>query len=112
VLFLSAARGLLEPERKVVVTGHANILEVFTHGKREQIAGVRVTDGVLKRSGRMRVYRGGDEIFDGAITSMRHLKDSVRELTNNFEGGIKVDGFHEYQEGDVLEGYEIQVTRR
>ena len=107
-----AARGLLEPERKVVVTGHANILEVFTHGKREQIAGVRVTDGVLKRSGRMRVYRGGDEIFDGAITSMRHLKDSVRELTNNFEGGIKVDGFHEYQEGDVLEGYEIQVTRR
>lgn len=107
-----AARGLLEPERKVVVTGHANILEVFTHGKREQIAGVRVTDGVLKRSGRMRVFRGGDEIFDGAITSMRHLKDSVRELTNNFEGGIKVDGFHEYQEGDVLEGYEIQVTRR
>lgn len=107
-----AVRGLLEPERKVVVTGHANILEVFTHGKREQIAGVRVTDGVLKRSGRMRVFRGGDEIFDGAITSMRHLKDSVRELTNNFEGGIKVDGFHEYQEGDVLEGYEIQVTRR
>jgi len=107
-----AARGLLEPERKVLVTGHANILEVFAHGKREQIAGVRVTDGVLKRSGRMRVFRGGDEIFDGAITSMRHLKDSVRELTNNFEGGIKVDGFHEYHEGDVLEGYEIQVTRR
>jgi len=107
-----AARSLLEPERKVIVTGHANILEVFTHGKREQIAGVRVTDGVLKRSGRMRVIRGGDEIFDGAITSMRHLKESVRELANNFEGGIKIDGFHEYQEGDVLEGYEIQVTRR
>ncbi len=107
-----AARGLLEPERKVVVTGHANVLEVFSHGKREQIAGIRVTDGVLKRSGRMRVIRRGDEIFDGAITSMRHLKDSVRELTNNFEGGVKIDGFHEYQEGDVLEGYEIQVTRR
>ena len=107
-----AARSLLEPERKIVVTGHANILEVFSHGKREQIAGVRVTDGVLRRTGRMRVIRGGHEIFDGAITSMRHLKDSVRELTNNFEGGIKIDGFHEYQEGDVLEGYEIQVTRR
>jgi translation initiation factor IF-2 len=107
-----AARGLLEPERKEVVLGHASVLEVFTHGKREQIAGVRVTDGLLKRSGRMRVIRGGDEIFDGAITSMRHLKDSVRELANNFEGGLKIDGFHEYQEGDVLEGYEIQVTRR
>ena len=107
-----AARSLLEPERKIVVTGHANILEVFSHGRREQIAGVRVTDGVLRRTGRMRVIRAGDEIFDGAITSMRHLKDNVRELTNNFEGGIKIDGFHEYQEGDVLEGYEIQVTRR
>jgi translation initiation factor IF-2 len=107
-----AARGLLEPERKVIVTGHANILEVFTHGKREQIAGIRVTDGMLKRSGRMRVIRRGEEIFDGAITSMRHLKESVRELANNFEGGVKIDGFHEYEEGDTLEGYEIQVTRR
>ena len=99
-------------KRKVVVTGHANVLEVFTHGKREQIAGLRVTDGVPKRSGRMRVIRGGDAIFDGAITSMRHLKESVRELSNNFEGSVKIDGFHEYQQGDVLEGYEIQVTRR
>ncbi|MBT4942516.1 MAG: translation initiation factor IF-2 [Chloroflexi bacterium] len=107
-----AARGLLEPERKTVVLGHASVLEVFTHGKREQIAGIRVTDGMFKRSGRMRVIRNGDEIFDGAITSMRHLKESVRELPNNFEGGVKIDGFHEYQTGDVLEGYEIQVIRR
>jgi len=107
-----AARSLLEPERKEVVTGHANVLEVFKSGRREQIAGLRVTDGVLKRAGRMRVIRGGDEIFDGAITSMRHLKDSVRELANNFEGGVMIDGFHEYEVGDVLEGYEIQVTAR
>jgi translation initiation factor IF-2 len=60
----------------------------------------------------MRVIRNGDEIFDGAITSMRHLKESVRELANNFEGGVKIDGFHEYQTGDVLEGYEILVIRR
>jgi translation initiation factor IF-2 len=109
---VDAARGLLEPERKMIITGHASVLEVFQHGKREQIAGIRVTDGNLKRSGRMRVIRNGDEIFDGAITSMRHLKDTVRELTNNFEGGVMIDGFHEFQESDVLEGYEIQVTRR
>lgn len=107
-----AARSLLEPERKRVVTGHANILQVFPQGKREQIAGVRVTDGVLKRTGRMRVIRSEEAIFDGAITSMRHLKDNVRELTNNFEGGVMIDGFHEYEEGDVLEAYEVQVTRR
>jgi translation initiation factor IF-2 len=109
---VDAARGLLEPERKMIITGHASVLEVFQQGKREQIAGIRVTDGNLKRSGRMRVIRNGDEIFDGAITSMRHLKDTVRELTNNFEGGVMIDGFHEFQESDVLEGYEIQVTRR
>ena len=107
-----AARGLLEPERKVIVTGHANVLEIFSHGRREQIAGVRVTDGVLKRSGRMRVIRDQQEIFDGAITSMRHLKENVRELVNNFEGGVMVDGFHEYEEGDQLEGYEVQLPRR
>ncbi|NQW20475.1 MAG: translation initiation factor IF-2, partial [Chloroflexi bacterium] len=107
-----AARGLLEPERKLVVSGHANVLEVFEHGKREQIAGFRVTDGILKRSGRLRVIRAGNEIFDGAITSMRHLKESVREVGNTFEGGLTIDGFHEHQIGDVLEGYEIQVTRR
>ena len=107
-----AARGMLEPERKTVVTGHANVLEVFQHGKREQIAGLRVTDGVLKRTGRMRVLRADEEIFDGAITSMRHLKENVRELTNNFEGGVMIDGFHEYEQGDILEAYEIQVTRR
>ena len=43
---------------------------------------------------------------------MRHLKENVRELVNNFEGGVKVDGFHEYEEGDQLEGYEVQLTRR
>ena len=107
-----AARGMLEPERKTVVTGHANVLEVFQHGKREKIAGLRVTDGVLKRTGRMRVLRADAEIFDGAITSMRHLKENVRELTNNFEGGVMIDGFHEYEQGDILEAYEIQVTRR
>ena len=60
----------------------------------------------------MRVLRADEEIFDGAITSMRHLKENVRELTNNFEGGVMIDGFHEYEQGDILEAYEIQVTRR
>mgnify|MGYP001166187648 FL=1 len=91
--------------------GHANILEVFTRGKREKIAGVRVTDGSMKRSGRMKVIRSGEEIFDGAITSMKHLKENVNELANNFEGGIMLDGFHDYEIGDVLEAYEIRQNK-
>ncbi len=105
-----AVEGLIEPEERRVVIGHANVLEIFPRGKREKVAGVRVTDGVMRRTGRIRVLRRGEELFDGAITSMRHLQENVREIANNFEGGIILDGFHEYQEGDVLEGYEITTS--
>lgn len=105
-----AVEGLIEPEERQVITGHANVLEIFPRGKREKIAGVRVTDGNIRRSARIRVLRRGEEIFDGAIASMRHLHDQVREIANNFEGGIILDGFHEYQEGDVLESYEITTS--
>ncbi len=105
-----AVEGLIEPEERRVVIGHANVLEVFARGRREKIAGVRVTDGTLRRSGRIRVLRNGEEIFDGAVASMRHLQDNVREIANNFEGGVILDGFHEYQEGDVLEAYEITTS--
>ena len=107
----NSAKNLLEPEKISVVLGHANILEIFTRGKREKIAGVRVIDGSMKRSGRMRVLRSGEEIFDGAITSMKHLKENVNELANNFEGGIMIDGFHDYEIGDVLEAYEIRQNK-
>ena len=106
----AAVLGLIEPEERRVVTGHANVLDTFSRGKREKIAGVRVTDGILKRSGRIRILRRGDEIFDGAVASMRHLKETVREIANNFEGGVIMDGFHEYEEGDVLEAYEITTS--
>lgn len=107
----NSAKNLLEPEKISVVLGHANILEVFSRGKREKIAGVRVIDGLMKRSGRMRIIRSGEEIFDGAITSMKHLKENVNELANNFEGGIMIDGFHDYEIGDVLEAYEIRQNK-
>ncbi len=106
----AAVEGLIEPEERRVVIGHANVLEVFPRGRREKIAGVRVTDGAMRRSGRIRVLRRGEEIFDGAIASMRHLQETVREIANNFEGGIILDGFHDYEVDDVLECYEITTS--
>ena len=106
----SAVEGLIEPEERQVVIGHANVLEVFARGKREKIAGVRVTDGTLRRTARMRVIRKGNQIFDGAVASMRHLQENVREIANNFEGGVILDGFHDYEPGDVLEAYEIRTS--
>ncbi len=56
--------------------------------------------------------RSGNELFSGRVASMRHLKDNVRELGNNFEGGIVLDGFDDFEEQDILEAYEIQVLKR
>ncbi|MDA0232313.1 MAG: translation initiation factor IF-2 [Chloroflexi bacterium] len=106
----AAVHGLIEPVERRVITGHANVLDVFTRGKREKIAGVRVTDGVIRRSAKIRVLRRGDELFDGAIVSLRHLKENVRDLANNFEGGLILDGFHDYERDDVLEAYEITTS--
>ena len=104
----NAAKSLLDPTYKEIVTGNALVQEIFPRGKRQKIAGVRVTNGSIKRNSRLRVLRGGNLLHDGVITSMRHLKENVRELANNFEGGIMIDGFHDYVERDELEAYELK----
>ena len=104
----NAAKSLLDPTFKEIVIGHALVQEIFPRGKRQKIAGIRVTSGSINRNSRLKVLRGGNLLHDGVITSMRHLKENVRELANNFEGGIMIDGFHDYQERDELEAYELE----
>ncbi len=108
----AAVSGLVDPEEREVVTGHALIQEVFALGRRNKIAGVRIIDGTVRRNSRVRVRRSGNELFSGRVASMRHLKDNVRELGTNFEGGIVLDGFDDFEVQDILEAYEIQVLRR
>ena len=103
----NSAKSLLDPSYKQSVTGHALVQEIFPRGKRERIAGIRITDGIFKRNSRLRVIRSGEILHEGAITSMKHLSENVRELTNNFEGGVMIDGFHSYEEQDILEAYEL-----
>ncbi len=106
----AAAKGLIKPEEREVVLGHANIQQVFPLGKKNQIAGVRVTDGLFRRNSQVRVLRKGVLMFTGKIGSMKHLKESVRELATNFEGGLVLEGFTDYKAGDVLEAFEVQTT--
>ena len=105
-----AARQLTEPEREHVVLGRATVLQIFPHGRRERIAGVRVASGIMRRNARMIVSRRGDELFEGAVSSMRHFDDNVREIATNYEGGIVLDGFHDYEEGDTITCYEMQAV--
>jgi translation initiation factor IF-2 len=107
-----ALKGLLEPEEREVVLGHATVQAVFPHGRREKIAGVRVTDGTMRRNAKARVKRKNEVVFEGSVDSMRHLKENVRELATNFEGGIKLDGFDSFEEGDIIESFEIRIEER
>lgn len=103
-----AAQHLTEPEQEEVTIGRATVLQIFPHGRRERIAGVRVNAGIMRRNARMIVSRGGEELFEGAVSSMRHFDENVREIATNYEGGIVLDGFHEYQEGDTITCYELR----
>jgi translation initiation factor IF-2 len=105
----AAAKGLLKPEEQEVVTGHSVVQQVFQLGRRGKIAGVRVTDGVVRRNATIRVIRKGKQLFTGKVASMKHLQENVRELAANFEGGIVLEGYNEYEPGDIMEAVEVRV---
>lgn len=103
-----ALKGMLEPEEKETVIGHAEVRAIFRITKIGNIAGCRVTDGEIRRSGRIRVIRGGQSIFDGAISSLKHLQEDVREVRTGFECGIGIRNFDDIQVGDRLECFIVE----
>ena len=107
----NALEGLLEPVYEDVVEGHATVRAVFSISRRGRVAGIHVNDGVVARDATIHVVRGRDSVFTGSISSLRHFKDDVRELTAGFEGGLGLDGFDSFREGDVLEAHRSHRVR-
>lgn len=105
-----ALKGLLEPEEKETVIGHAEVRAVFHISKIGNIAGCLVTDGEIHRNAKVRVTRKGDILYEGPITSLKHLQDDVREVRNGYECGIGVKGFNEFEPGDILECYTVEMV--
>lgn len=103
-----ALKGMLEPEEKEVVLGHAEVRAVFTIRKVGNIAGCRVLDGEIRRSARIRVIRNGEVVHEGSIASLKHLQEDVREVRAGFECGIGLKGFDDVQIGDRLECYVLE----
>jgi translation initiation factor IF-2 len=103
-----AMKGMLEPELKEVVTGHAEVRAVFRISKLGNIAGCRVLDGEIRRNARIRVLRDEQILHEGEISSLKHLQDDVREVRQGFECGIGVKGFDDFSVGDRLECYVIE----
>jgi translation initiation factor IF-2 len=107
-----AMEGLLSPEEKEVVLGHAEIRAIFKVSRLGNIAGCYVTDGTVTRNGKYRLVRDGRVVHSGRAASLRRVKDDVREVRSGFECGIRLENFDDVKLGDVLECFEIQLEKR
>ncbi len=103
-----AMAGLLEPEHRETVIGHAEVKQVFQLSK-GVVAGCLVTDGRIARVGRARVLRRRQPVYDGGISTLRRFQDDVKEVRSGLECGIKLGDFSEYQLGDVIECYQLEA---
>ncbi|MFQ5942144.1 MAG: translation initiation factor IF-2 [Anaerolineales bacterium] len=97
-----ALKGMLEPEKRVVDLGQAEVLEIFRIPKVGKIAGCRVLEGEIRRNARMRVIRDEENLHEGPIASLKHEKENVREIREGFECGIALKGFEAFKKGDRL----------
>jgi len=102
-----AMLGLLEPLTRENIIGHAEVRQVFKLS-RGRAAGSFVSDGKIHRKAHARVIRDGIPVFDGKMSTLRRFQDEVEEVRTNFECGIRLGEFNEYQEGDIIECYELE----
>jgi translation initiation factor IF-2 len=108
-----AMEGLLEPERKEEVLGHATVKEIFAISRVGTIAGCAVSDGVIKRAGLYRLYRDGKQaLTEQKLESLKRFKDDVKEVKGGFECGLKLANYDDVKVGDVLECYEVVEVKR
>lgn len=103
-----ALKGMLEPEKQEIILGKAQVLTVFSFSKVGKIAGCKVIEGTIRRNAQIRVVRNGEVLADGEIASLRREKENVRDVRKGFECGIRVKGFNDFVEGDILECYSFE----
>ncbi|MEP7015323.1 MAG: translation initiation factor IF-2 [Verrucomicrobiota bacterium] len=102
-----AMAGLLDPEHRETVIGHAEVKQVFQLS-RGNVAGCLVTDGRIARTARARVLRKRQPVYDGGLSTLRRFQDDVKEVRSGLECGLKLGDFGEYQVGDIIECYQLE----
>jgi len=108
----AAMEGMLEPERREVVVGTAEVREVFRVPGRGAVAGCYVLSGAVKRGARARVVRDEMRIHEGSVDSLKRFKDDVKEVQTGFECGVGIEGMDDVQPNDLIEVYEIKEIAR
>ena len=107
-----ALHGMLDPVYTDVIIGRAEVREVFEGRRGTQIAGCRVSEGRMVRNGDVRVVRDGAVVEENVVTSLRHFRDEVNEMNAGTECGIVLQGFNDFQVGDILEVHRQERGRR
>jgi translation initiation factor IF-2 len=109
----AAMEGMLKPVYREVILGHATVRATFKLPRGGVVAGSYVNDGKVVRGAEARVQRGKQLVHTGEVDSLKHIKEDVREMAAGFECGILMDDFTDFQEGDVIEVFQMeQVSRR
>ena len=100
--------GMQTPKFEEVVTGHAEVRQIFKISSIGHIAGSYVLDGVINRDSKIRVRRNNEVILDTSIDTLQQQKDQVKSVKLGYECGIKLKNFNEVEVGDILEAYTLQ----
>jgi translation initiation factor IF-2 len=108
----NAMLGLLEPEFEEVVTGEAEVREIFRIPRVGAVAGCYVTNGVITRGSKVRFLRDGTIIWKGTVSSLKRFKEDAREVQSGFECGIGLSDFQDLKQGDIIETYEEREIPR
>ena len=108
-----AMKGLLDPVFEEKVIGHAEIRQIFKASGVGAIAGSYVLDGMFQRGCSARVFRDGEQLFEGPVASLKRFKDDVKEVKAGYECGLVFEKFNDIQEGDQVEGFiMVEVPRK
>ena len=107
-----AMKGLLAPEYREVLLGHAEVRNVFKITGAGIIAGCYVTDGKVQRNASVRLLRDNVVVHEGKLSSLRHLKDDVKEMAAGYECGMSLEGHNDIKEGDVVECFIMEEIPR
>ncbi|MEW8958037.1 Translation initiation factor IF-2 [Moorella humiferrea] len=108
----AAMTGLLEPEKREVILGRAEVRATFKVPKVGTVAGCFVTEGKIQNRALARVIRDGVVVFEGRIESLKRFKDDVREVAQGYECGVGLEKFNDIKVGDIIEAYAIEEVKR
>ena len=107
-----AMKGMLEPEYEEKIVGTAEIRQLFKFSKVGLIAGCHVTSGIIKNNLKARIIRDDIVVYNGAVKTLQHEKDQVKEVKKDMDCGMTLENCQDYKEGDIIEVYELVEIKR